>query len=87
VNGAIETVNHITAPLRRDAVLLGVALIRARAHEIPGALATARNIGSELARTRAYREISQYGWLKPSEKKSLSRPVAPQSVSFANHPV
>jgi hypothetical protein len=87
VNGAIETVNHIKAPLRRDAVLLGIAFIQARADDIPGALATTRNMGSKLARARAYGEISQKGWLKPSEKKSLPRPVAPQSVSFANHPV
>ena len=61
VEGAIETVNHIKAPLRRDAVLLGIALIRARADDIPGALATARSMGSEAARTKAHREISQYG--------------------------
>jgi hypothetical protein len=60
VKSAIETVNHITTPLRRDAVLLGVALIRVRADDMPGALATVRNMGSEFARARAYREISQY---------------------------
>ena len=60
VKGAIETVDHINVPLRRDAVLLGIAFIRARADDIPGALATARNMGSELARTRACGEISQY---------------------------
>ena len=61
VKGAIETVDHIKAPFRRDAVLLGIAVIRVRVDDIPGALATARNMGSELARTRAYREIAQYG--------------------------
>ena len=54
VHGAIEIANHIKAALRRDAVLLGIALIRARVDDIPGALATARNMGSELARGRAY---------------------------------
>jgi hypothetical protein len=61
VKGAIETVNYIKAPLRRDAVLFGLAWIRARADDIPGALATTRNMGSELARARAYGEIAQYG--------------------------
>ena len=60
VDRAIETTTHIKAPLRKDAVLLGVALIRARAHDISGALAAARNMGSEAARTRAFREIFQY---------------------------
>ena len=59
LEGAIETVSQIKAPLRRDAVLLGVALIRARACDVSGAFAAARNIGSESARTRAYREINQ----------------------------
>ena len=58
VDDAIETATHIKAPLRRDAVLLGIALIRARAYDVSGAFATTRNMGSESARTRAYREIN-----------------------------
>ena len=60
VKSAIEIVNHITTSLRRDAVLLGIALIRVRADDMPGAFATVRDMGSEFARARAYREISQY---------------------------
>jgi hypothetical protein len=54
----METIKHIEAPLRRHAVLLGVALIRAKDGDIPGALATAGNIESELSRARAYKEIA-----------------------------
>jgi len=58
VQGAIQIADHINAPSRRDAVLLGIAVIRARARDIPGALATTRHMESEMARVRAYREIS-----------------------------
>jgi hypothetical protein len=57
VHGAIETAKHIEASLRKNAVLLGIALLRANAGDIPGALTTAGNIESELSRAGAYREI------------------------------
>jgi hypothetical protein len=58
INGAIETISRIKAPSRRDAVLLGVVLIRAESHDVPGALAAANRMGSESARLRAYREVA-----------------------------
>ena len=42
---AIETINRIKAPLRRDAVLFGVVLIRAESHDVSGALAAANMWG------------------------------------------
>jgi hypothetical protein len=58
VQGAIETVSHVEAPLRRNAILLGVLLIRAKDGDIPGALAAASSIENKLSRARAYRNIA-----------------------------
>ena len=58
VKGAIKTSKHIEAPLRKDAILLGIAITRAKDGGIPGALAAASSIESELSRGRAYKAIA-----------------------------
>jgi hypothetical protein len=58
VTHAIEMARQIPASSRRDVALQGIALIQMKQGDARGSLATAKVIGSELPRAKAYREIA-----------------------------